>query len=195
MADLLQFTSWLTQRESLEGKAATITNMKAQKLGYLAESLFGYLGAGTLVTDRFEAWEHGPVSGTLYRNIKGRLGADTRQPLAPFEAGDSVPSELEEIYEGVWENFGHLTAAQLRDLTHKVGPYRDLYKPHQRHIEIPAADIHLAWPDFIDAVHKSELTWEEKSRIDRIKALSGSYRPLHRDDFQDDLVRQICSAR
>ncbi|MFC3184347.1 type II toxin-antitoxin system antitoxin SocA domain-containing protein [Pseudoglutamicibacter albus] len=58
--------------------------MKAQKLAYLAESLYGHLESRDLSAGAFQAWEHGPAQPELYRAIKSRVGDNPAAPLPPF---------------------------------------------------------------------------------------------------------------
>ncbi|MCG7303866.1 DUF4065 domain-containing protein [Pseudoglutamicibacter albus] len=162
---LWQFISWTTRREADEALAPSITNMKAQKLAYLAESLYGHLESRDLSAGAFQAWEHGPAQPELYRAIKSRVGDNPAAPLPPFSGGNALSKDIEEIYEGVWDNFGGMTANQLRNFTHTYGPYDRHYRRDVRDIDIPKDEIHEAWPEFINGLHIFERSPEMRRRV------------------------------
>lgn len=55
------FIEWAVRRERDEGRPPSISNLKAQELAYLAESLYGYRSGDNLADTSFQAWNHGPV--------------------------------------------------------------------------------------------------------------------------------------
>ena len=156
---IADFIEWAVRRELDEGRSPSISNLKAQKLAYLAESLYGYRSGDNLADTSFQAWNHGPVLPSLYSALKG----NGKEPLSPHAERLTIGPDLETIYEIVWDDFGDMTASQLRNFTHRVGPYSSYYTEGRRGIIIPFKDIHSAWRDFIDAVEQRE---RKKSEVD-----------------------------
>ena len=191
MEPLLQFLSWATRRESDEGLTPSITNMKAQKLAYLAESLYGHLENRDLSAGVFQAWDHGPAQPDLYRFIKSRVGDSPAAPLEPFSAGTAILHDFEEIFDGIWENFGEMTATQLRNFTHTYGPYDHHYRVGVRDITILKNEIHNAWPDFINGLHISERSPEMRRRVDALKTLPPHIEPHSTDSLNRELIHNI----
>ncbi len=137
---------WFLGHQTTTNPTPTVTNMKLQKLVYLAESCFGSLYNTSLIDDSIQAWDHGPAVKRLYGIFKSS-GSD---PIpVPSETPD-LPDDVVEVLESVWETFGSMTAWQLRKLTHEVGPYEDHYQKDARNIDIPLSEVHAAWPDFIE---------------------------------------------
>lgn len=128
--------------------------MKLQKLVYLCH---GYFLASTdrpLIRERFEAWQYGPVSPTLYQEFKN-FGGDPITCMATefcFEDGDdfndfefvTVPPvtndiRAEKIISFVWKTYNKWSARELSALTHQSGWAWDKVTrkhPDERHIEI-----------------------------------------------------------
>jgi uncharacterized phage-associated protein len=104
--------------------ARPITNLKAQKLVYIAHGWYlGFYGK-PLIEDEVEAWQYGPVIPRLYRELQ-RWNS---QPITFFD----VPNRFEEdqdtseaiqkakhILEQTWQKYGCFDAFKLVDLTHR----------------------------------------------------------------------------
>ncbi|QQU88418.1 DUF4065 domain-containing protein [Corynebacterium glucuronolyticum] len=146
------FIEWAVRRERDKGRPPSISNLKAQELAYLAESLYGYRSGDNLADTSFQAWNHGPVLPSLYSALKG----NGKEPLSPHTERLTIGPDLETIYGIVWDDFGDMTASNLRNFTHRIGPYSSYYTEGRRGIIIPFKDIHSAWRDFIDAVEQRE---------------------------------------
>lgn len=118
----------------------TLSNLKMQKLLYLADMVhFGDHGE-RLVFGNFEAWDYGPVHPELYR-VARIFGSDPVKDVfraAPLRPGSSELSTLDEAYQ----HLGGLPAAKLVDITHKKeGAWYRNYVPGARHVIIPEADM------------------------------------------------------
>lgn len=111
MEPLLQFLASTTRPKSNEALPPSITNMKAQKLSYLAGGLYGHLENRDLSAGIFQAWNHRPAQPDWYRFIKSRIGNSPAAPLEPFRVVTLYPHNVE-------ENFGGMTAPQLRNFTY-----------------------------------------------------------------------------
>lgn len=110
-----------------------LTNMQLQKLIYLAHGWNLAVTGEELISDRFEAWQFGPVVRKLYDAIKHygdrpvsryiRWGDDTPFPYddereEAFE--DLLPVERD-VIDRVWHEYSGFEAFQLSALTHADG--------------------------------------------------------------------------
>ena len=100
------------------------TNLKLQKLVYIANGYSLAIQNRPIHCDDTHAWTFGPVSKKLYESLKhhGRLGVTKINdisgcPVAPLAMG----SREFKIVEAVFEEFGNLPAGKLVDITHKPG--------------------------------------------------------------------------
>lgn len=96
-----------------------ITHLKLQKLCYYAQAYSLALNDEPLFDEEFQAWEHGPVSRTIFDRyrVNGFL---------PIEKPSDLPSIGEKekiILNYIWDRFGKYDAMYLRDLTHQETPW------------------------------------------------------------------------
>jgi uncharacterized phage-associated protein len=96
----------------------TITNLKLQKLLYLAHLIFLGRYGRALINENFQAWNLGPVLPSVYHHLQ----IFGNQPIRDiFRTNieninkDQEFSILEEVYNGL----GNLEASKLVSLTHK----------------------------------------------------------------------------
>lgn len=127
-----------------EAQGIETSPMKLQKLLYLAHGY--YLGAtgNPLVDEEFEAWEYGPVSPTIYHDLKqygkmpipsgrrvSRLNAREFVFETPYVSQDDATADW--ILAFVVKTYGTRTAIYLSDLTHKIGSPWEVVKKHSPH--------------------------------------------------------------
>ena len=100
------------------------TNLKLQKLVYIANGYSLAIQDKPIHNDDTHAWTFGPVSKKLYESLKhhGRSGVTAIEdasgnPIHPLSAG----SREFKIVEAVFDEFGSLAAGKLVDITHKPG--------------------------------------------------------------------------
>ena len=100
------------------------TNLKLQKLVYIANGYSLAIQDKPIHCDETHAWTFGPVSKKLYESLKhyGRSGVTeikdaTGKPIQPLKSG----SREFKIVEAVFDEFGSLQAGKLVDITHKPG--------------------------------------------------------------------------
>lgn len=130
-----------------------ITNMKLQKLVYIAEGYSLAMLDESLITNNIHAFQWGPVIPKLYESVKQyenrAINNFIDEPFndEPISLNDKNNSEVA-IIQGVWAQYGNLTAAQLSTITHKPNtpwsvtwekkPYsvipRNLIKEHYKEI-------------------------------------------------------------
>lgn len=147
---------WFVARASSEA-APPLDPLKLQKLIYLAHSRFLHEVHVPLVVEPLLAWPHGPVVRTVYneycefegRTIDLALAADG--PWAHLE--QSVAHTLDET----WKDFGAYSAWKLREITHAVGPYENVFVANGN-VVIPNDLIAHAWPEFevLSATHSTK---------------------------------------
>jgi uncharacterized phage-associated protein len=118
-----------------EDRGIQVTPMKLQKLLYLAHGYYLAVAGEPLTDEDFEAWQYGPVSPTIYHDLKdqganfvppGRRisytywndkgGIDHSTPEVP-----KIDSKAWRIIDFVLDTYGAKSAVYLSDLTHKVG--------------------------------------------------------------------------
>lgn len=131
----------------------SVTQMKLQKLIYFAN---GYVlatskGKRNLLSEKFEAWEFGPVLPSIYQEFK-YFGANSIIPendiLAfvgkgrTFKVSEKLEREDIDALQTIWEALKGLTASQLSFLTHRENSaWSKVYKTNGRSIPLNNEDI------------------------------------------------------
>ena len=100
-----------------------ITNLKLQKIVFLAQAAYLAVKGKTLFDDEIQAWQYGPVIPSLYNSYKG-CG---RNPIDSPAASKEVDNETASFLSDVWGIFGKYSAAQLVDYTHGHLPWRQAF--------------------------------------------------------------------
>jgi uncharacterized phage-associated protein len=99
----------------------SLTNLKLQKLLYILYAKYYFDVGGSLFSDRFEAWQYGPVLTDIYEIFK-REEARQIVDMRPDANGKIlVVSETGSFgicFEYVWDNFANKGASYLVGLTH-----------------------------------------------------------------------------
>ena len=98
-----------------------LTNLKLQKLMYILYAKYHVDTNNPLFSNRFEAWQYGPVLSELYEIFKeeGSKSITEYRPdangrmLVVSEAGD-----FGACFDYVWGNYARRTASYLVDMTH-----------------------------------------------------------------------------
>ncbi|TDG01270.1 DUF4065 domain-containing protein [Arthrobacter terricola] len=122
-----------------------LSNLKLQKLVYLAQSRYLHETGRALLREVVQAWDHGPVVQQVYRQFSAfgsqaiRLAACREPELAP---------EVVANLECVWTYFGGYTASKLRAITHAVGPWPQHFREGARNIVLPNDEIANSWTEF-----------------------------------------------
>lgn len=97
--------------------------MQIQKLVYVAYGWNLAINGQSLVNERPQAWDNGPVFRSIWDHIKNWGYSKYRCMLAdPFEdnpiSADLSPNE-EAVIDHVWRKYGHMTGHELSQITHK----------------------------------------------------------------------------
>lgn len=133
VSDIANWFIWKNRVEQLENVTEYdnyevyegLSHLKLQKLIYYAQGLYLAYTGNSLFKDKILAWEHGPVSPTLYQEYKIFGRNDIIKDFSKDEL--NIVSQIEtdnkasEVLEFVYKNFGIYTAWQLRQISHIAG--------------------------------------------------------------------------
>lgn len=120
-------------KKATEGELSDLSPMKLQKLMYFAQAWHLKVLEEPLLDDHFARWQHGPVIPSIYHEFKAfRWSPITRQAttLSVGTNGDfatnipMIPAEDRNTWsliEAIIKKYGHLSATELSNLTHKPG--------------------------------------------------------------------------
>ena len=109
---------------SYQRECYTLTQLKLQKVLYLAQGWSYVWDNHPLFPDEFEAWPYGPVNDKVYHTFK-KYGSNE----IPFEEAIYIdePSEEKETLDAVWDKYGPYSAGRLVELTHHQRPWFESY--------------------------------------------------------------------
>lgn len=108
------------ENEEREG----VTNLKLQKILYLAQAYFLAKVGRPLFVDSIEAWEFGPVVPSVYHKLKKYKG----EAMIATEDKAEISDEDKELLKKVWDAFGGYSASRLVDITHAHTPWKEASK-------------------------------------------------------------------
>ena len=108
---------WFINRVDIEA-GELITPLKLQKLIYYADAWFLATFDRALIADEFEAWMHGPVVRSVYKKY-----AKNRYEALPRERSPSIPSDITDFLEAVYDEYGDYSAKKLEAMTHEETPW------------------------------------------------------------------------
>ena len=110
---------------------AQITNLKLNKLVYLAQRDSLLRDGVALFDDAIEAWQYGPVVPSVYREFKRFGRAPITSPTRPVPADPRA----ELIVDATAAKYAKLTAFDLVNLTHaKGGAWDKAYSPDRDNV-------------------------------------------------------------
>ena len=117
---------WFLERAKRDGEF--LTQMKLQKLVYIAHGWCLALLNQPLLEDDVEAWKWGPVIRSIYREF-AIYGPD---PIV-WESPRSVAAKLDrtvlDVLERVWQVYKRYTASELSSMTHQANtPWSEAYR-------------------------------------------------------------------
>lgn len=108
-----------------------VTNLKLQKLLYLAQAYYLAKIGRPLFSDRIEAWEFGPVIPEVYHEFK-KFGSS---PIIHERDESKIYDEDKENLNRVWDAFGGYSASRLVDITHAHDPWKKAYESADNEID------------------------------------------------------------
>lgn len=145
---------WFLRRASEEGEA--VTQMKLQKLVYIAHGWHLAILGKPLIDESVQAWQWGPVVPSLYGDFK-QYGST---PIVLPTRIDPVklPKETEEILNKVWGVYKRFTAMELSSLTHREGtPWSKAFRPYAK-LEIDDKEIMTHYRKMAAERHERSVT-------------------------------------
>lgn len=104
----------------------SLSNLKLQKLVCYAQGFHLAINGEKLFPEEIQAWEHGPVVPSLYRQFR-QHGAE---PIPPPENGiflDDYPKDIRDLLDEVTSVYGQFSASKLRNMTHEETPWKEAY--------------------------------------------------------------------
>lgn len=108
-----------------------MSHLKLQKLLFYCDAYCLAFFGEELVTDKFEAWVHGPVSRRVFDEMKGVsiLYADMEySPIDGIDEDaefDNLPSDVKDLIADVLGNLNGWTGYQLEISTHNELPWQE----------------------------------------------------------------------
>lgn len=124
MANVSDVAKYFLEKDIKADGENGISNLKLQKLVYYAQGFSLALFENALFDEKIEAWQHGPVTPSLYREYSannGNIIPHVENPdFNPGFTGAQV-----ELLDEVFEVFGQFSAWKLRDMTHEEKPWLD----------------------------------------------------------------------
>lgn len=100
-----------------------ITNLKLQKIVFLAQAAYLAIKNKPLFDDKIQAWQYGPVIPSLYNSYKEY----SRNPIDNPTDSKKIDSKTASFLSDVWGIFGKYSAAQLVDYTHSHLPWKQAF--------------------------------------------------------------------
>jgi uncharacterized phage-associated protein len=105
-------------------------HLKLQKLIYYVEAWHLVIFDDPLITDRFKAWMHGPVSTKVWHEFKNESPLLTQITIsardktrAQLRVTSQLTAEQLSLIDSVMKEYGPLNAYELEGLTHSEQPW------------------------------------------------------------------------
>jgi len=121
-----------------------LSNLKLQKMLYLAQMLHLGQTGERLFNGGFEAWDYGPVVPEVYREVKSFGSGPIKFVMFPTLRAPSRPADEErvKVLDEAYDQLANMTAGQLVNVTHwQDGAWAKNYIPGHRNRPIPDPDI------------------------------------------------------
>lgn len=99
----------------------SMTHKKIQKLCYYSQAWFYALYNQKLFEEKIEAWVHGPVCPTLYREYAEFGYKEIPQKNKKID----MQEKEKDVLNQVWEIYGKLDGDELEALTHREQPWME----------------------------------------------------------------------
>lgn len=113
-----QVADWF--RSAVDRQAGDVmTHLKLQKLVYYAQAWSLALLGRPLFDEDVQAWAHGPVVPSLWREYRDHGW----NPLPPADEAAELDAETEQLLREVMQSYGEKSASALEALTHSEEPW------------------------------------------------------------------------
>lgn len=106
------------------GVSEGITNLKLQKILYFSQCAYLSLYNKELFSDEIVAWQYGPVVESVYHKYKEYVNGVLELPK---KYSNSLPKEISNFLDGIWEMFSKYSARELVNITHNHKPWNEAY--------------------------------------------------------------------
>ena len=117
-----------------EDAGEAMTHLKLQKLVYYAQGFHLALFPGRPLFDEpIEAWLHGPVINSMYRQY-GHYNFNPIPPDPAFDPDAALNGEQKQLLNDVWNAYGQFSAWKLRDMTHQEPPWAGAYVANRNEV-------------------------------------------------------------
>lgn len=114
-----------------------VTNLELQKILYIAQMFHLGTTGRPLLTEKFEAWDYGPVIPELYRRVRG-FGSDPVRNVFHWETEVAPGSSEYQMLKQASDATKDLSPGRLVSITHwPHGAWYKCYQPNVRGIIIP----------------------------------------------------------
>lgn len=107
-----------------------LTNLKLQKILYLAQAYYLSKLNKPLFKNKIEAWTYGPVIPDVYHQYK-RKG---NQPLVVVSDNSEIHQDDKVVLEKIWDSFGGYSTSKLVDITHSHTPWKEAFETSSKNI-------------------------------------------------------------
>jgi uncharacterized phage-associated protein len=112
-----------------------VTQMKLNKLLYLAQANYLASTGCRLFDSRIEAFDNGPVVPSVLAEF-GSRGASIIATPSTVPAETPLPADARAFVDAIWERYQDWSASRLWRLTHSQAPWVDAYVPGAYHTVI-----------------------------------------------------------
>lgn len=102
-----------------------ITNLKLQKIVYLAQAASLATENKSLFDDEIQAWQYGPVIPAVYDKYKKYTNKII--PKSKVSQYADIDADTKELLLSIWDLFGGLSAYQLVNITHNHLPWKTAF--------------------------------------------------------------------
>lgn len=106
-----------------------MSHLKLQKLLFYCDAYCLAFFGEELVSDKFEAWVHGPVCRRVYNQMKGASVLYTDMSYSPLQGIDEdavfnqLPIDIKDLITDVLDNLTQWTGIELERATHRELPW------------------------------------------------------------------------
>lgn len=115
--------------ELAKGTDPSLTNMKLQKLTYIAHGFFLALFGVPLTFNKVHAFEHGPVFPSLYKRLSQYGNAQVFEKIPSTDEPAINNVELEQFLTTIWNEYGGFDGIQLSRITHQPDtPWNQIWR-------------------------------------------------------------------
>ena len=105
-----------------------ISNLKLQKILYLAQAYYLSKLNKPLFGDSIEAWKYGPVVPTVYCLYKSNKST----PIIDTKDRSKLSLKDKNVLDEIWESFGGYSASKLVDITHAHSPWKKAFSTESK---------------------------------------------------------------